>query len=355
MNERETRLFTAIAYYTALGVLAYFCVRFLVPWFLPFLLGAGLAALLHPSSLRLAKKLGLRERTASLVLMTGFYLLIVSAVLFFLAILLAQAYELLLKLPELYANNIGPLFDRVETWFYAFAERFFPEAVQLQTLTNAVSDAVSKTAVDGSTFLVTKLASMAAKLPHILLTSLFTVMISLITAAGYDTVSRFLCQVLPERAAGFLRKLQRFLRETLWQYVRAYTVLLAVTFVELALGLWLLDFSYVLPIAATIALVDLLPILGCGTVLVPWGLLLLAGGDLAGGGGLLLLYGVIAIVRSILEPRVVSGQLGLHPVATITAMYAGLQIGGLMGMLAAPMVLLAVLKLGSAEEKEQGR
>lgn len=350
MTEREQRLFFTILYYAALGAAAFFCLRYLLPWLLPFVLGAGLAALLHPFSLRMAKRLRWNEKTAALSVIIGFYLVVVGTAGLFLAILLAQGYELLLRLPELYAQTISPMLARAGTGFNETARRFL-HGPGPAALSEAVSGAAKQAFVDGSAFLVAKLASMAAKLPHFLLTMLFTVIISLLTASGYDTMSAFIRQVIPPAAADFTRRFQRFLRETLWQYLRAYTILMAVTFLELSAGLWLLGFSYVLPVAATIALVDLLPILGCGTVLVPWGVFLLAGGDPAGGAGLLILYGVIALVRAILEPRVVGGHLGLHPVATITAMYAGLQIAGLAGMLTAPMAVLAVLKLGKSEEK----
>lgn len=353
MTEREQRLFSVILYYAALGAAAFFCVRYLLPWLLPFILGAGLAALLHPFSLRTAKRMHLQEKTASIFVIVGFYLVVVGTALTFIAILLAQGYELLLRLPELYAQAIEPMISRVQDGFYSTAQHFFPEASRVGTLAEAASGTLRQAAVDGSSFLVAKLAAMAARLPHLLLTLLFTVMISLLTAAGYDMMSNFIREVIPPSASVFTRRLQSFLRETLWQYVRAYTILMAVTFLELAVGLWLMDFSYVLPVAATIALVDLLPILGCGTVLVPWGLFLLAGGDPAGGAGLLILYGIIALVRAVLEPRIVGGHLGLHPVATITAMYAGLQIGGLAGMLIAPMAVLAILKLGSPEKSIQ--
>ena len=109
--------------------------------------------------------------------------------------------------------------------------------------------------------------------------------------------------------------LQEFLRETVWQYLRAYTIIMAITFVQLAIGLWLLRFDYVLPVAAVITLLDLLPLIGSGTV------------------------------RNIVEPKVVGAQIGLHPIATITAMYAGLQIAGVAGMFAAPVFILLARRL----------
>ncbi len=177
----------------------------------------------------------------------------------------------------------------------------------------------------------------------LLLAAVFTIVISMLTAANYHQVGRFLRSLMPR--SDRMDCLQEFLRETVWQYLRAYTIIMAITFVQLAIGLWLLRFDYVLPVAAVITLLDLLPLIGSGTVLVPWGIVLLAGGDAAGGAGLLLLFGIIAVVRNIVEPKVVGAQIGLHPIATITAMYAGLQIAGVAGMFAAPVFILLARRL----------
>ena len=108
-----------------------------------------------------------------------------------------------------------------------------------------------------------------------------------------------------------------------------------------------------LPVAAAIALLDILPLIGTGTILVPWGIVLIAGGDLVGGVGLILLFALIEVLRNILEPRIVGNQIGLHPIVTITAMYAGLKIAGFWGMLAAPVAVLLgrYLWTGAAPER----
>ncbi|HIX66444.1 MAG TPA: AI-2E family transporter [Candidatus Anaerotruncus excrementipullorum] len=330
-----------LLFYTAMGCALYLLVRYLCVWTLPFLLGAGIAVLMRPLGLRLARRLGLREGAAAILSILLFYLGAAGIAGIFLTILLAQAYELILQLPQLYAQRLAPLLQRLGDWFYGVASRFTPGAAPpSDTFYQSVADAIRQTAVDASSHLVGWCAGLAAKLPMLLLAILFTVMISLFTASSYRQVVQFLQGLVPaglrERAAG----MQRFFRETVWQMARAYTILLAVTFSLLAAGLWLLGFSYVLPIAVCITLLDILPLIGSGTILVPWALILFATGDGVGGSGLLCLFGIITVVRNVLEPRVVGKQIGLHPIATITAMYAGLQIAGVWGLLLGPVGVL---------------
>ncbi len=343
-SDEQWNTITAALYWAVIGGLCWFCIRYVFFWLLPFLFGAAIATLLRPAALRLSARTHLGEKASSALVLTFFYLAAAGALVLFFTILLAQLYELLARLPALYAECISPLFARFNEWFYGIAGRLFRDASGgLEQFSEAVASAVQQAAVDGSAHLVGWAAGLAAQLPMLLLAAVFTIVISMLTAANYHQVGRFLRSLMPR--SDRMDCLQEFLRETVWQYLRAYTIIMAITFVQLAIGLWLLRFDYVLPVAAVINLLDLLPLIGSGTVLVPWGIVLLAGGDAAGGAGLLLLFGIIAVVRNIVEPKVVGAQIGLHPIATITAMYAGLQIAGVAGMFAAPVFILLARRL----------
>ena len=361
MEPKQQRRLAAVIdllFYAAVGCALYLLVRYLCAWTLPFLLGAGIAVLMRPLALRLSRRLGLGERAASILSILLFYAATAGIAVVFLTILAAQAYELLLQLPELYAQNLAPLFQRLGDWFYGAFSRFSPDATPPPgSFYQSVSDAVRQAAVDASSHLVGWCAGFAAKLPMLLLAALFTVMISLFTASSYRQVVKFLYGLIPEGFQERFEGMQRFFRETVWQLARAYTIILAATFTQLAAGLWLLGFSYVLPIAVCITLLDILPLIGSGTILVPWALILFATGDAVGGGGLLCLFGIITVVRNILEPRVVGKQTGLNPIATITAMYAGLQIAGFWGLFLGPVAVLAARFFRESETghtKKQG-
>ena len=118
-----------------------------------------------------------------------------------------------------------------------------------------------------------------------------------------------------------------------------------VTFFELWLGFVLLDIPYKLGLAFGIAVFDLMPILGVGGILLPWGAIALIMGKFKIGIGVILLYIVICAVRHTLEPRIVGKQIGLHPLATLVAMIVGLNMAGLMGMMLLPISLVAIMKL----------
>ena len=114
---------------------------------------------------------------------------------------------------------------------------------------------------------------------------------------------------------------------------------MVITFGEFSLGLWLLRVDYYLIIGLAVAVLDILPVIGSGSILVPWGLWLLLGGRPTLGAGILLLYAVVTAIRTVLEPRVVGRRIGLSPLVTLISMYAGMKLGGMAGLILAPMAV----------------
>ena len=131
------------------------------------------------------------------------------------------------------------------------------------------------------------------------------------------------------------------LREALGGWLKAQGLLMLITFGELAAGFLLLRVELSLLLAGLVALVDALPVFGTGTVLLPWAVLALLGGDVRMSVGLLVLYSVISLVRSLLEPRLVGARVGLPSLAALVCMYVGFQALGVLGMLLAPLAVLA--------------
>ncbi len=112
------------------------------------------------------------------------------------------------------------------------------------------------------------------------------------------------------------------------------------TFLLLLAGLLILKIRYAVLLALVIALLDLLPVIGTGTLLLPLSVLFFAQGDAWRGVGLLLLYAIVLLVRQFAEPRLIGQHLGIHPLLSLLSMYAGMQWGGMAGMLLLPAALL---------------
>ena len=121
---------------------------------------------------------------------------------------------------------------------------------------------------------------------------------------------------------------------------KAYFTLMTLTFIELSLALLILNIDYAVTLALIISVIDLMPVLGVGTALIPWAVVELIIGNYALGIGLLISYVIILIVRQIVEPRIVGKHIGLHPLITLISMYAGLKIFGAVGLFLLPMLVM---------------
>ena len=189
--------------------------------------------------------------------------------------------------------------------------------------------------------LVVKTASV---LPQGFLFLFTTLLATYFASAGLPELRGALKQKLPAAWGPRLGAGRDQLKRVLGGWLKAQGLLMLITFGELAAGFLVLRVDLALLLAAVVALVDALPVFGTGTVLLPWAVFAFLGGDRWLALGLLILYGVITLVRNVLEPRLVGEKLGLHPLLALAAMYVGFQAFGVAGMILVP--LLAVLAKG---------
>lgn len=203
-----------------------------------------------------------------------------------------------------------------------------------------------------SAWLTSLAGSVLVSLPGGVFVTVIFLMAAFYLIVDFEKVSGYLSSLLPRKAIRRLGGLRRQLFTTTLSYLRAYLILLAVTFGELVTAFLLLGIRYAITLALLIALLDALPALGVGTVLLPWALVEFLMGDWKRGIWLCVVWAVVTLVRQLLEPRVVGAQLGLHPLAALCAVWVGFRILGVWGLLFAPV--LAILLRGVLEDW-QGR
>ncbi len=150
---------------------------------------------------------------------------------------------------------------------------------------------------------------------------------------------------LPEKWVKKLTTHLKALIKTLGCYLKAQVKLILISFIISLIGLTAfsiigLNINYPLMAALGIAIVDALPIFGSGTVMVPWAIILAFNGDVTLGIAILVLWIIMSVTRQIIEPKIVSGQIGIHPIFTLIAMYTGFKFLGFIGMFVGPIVLI---------------
>ncbi len=328
------------------GIVAvYLTGRFFLLPLLPFLLALLFAVLLEPAILWCCRRLDFQRKFAAAALTTlllfGGFLL----VFFLCGKLWEQGRGMIEGLPELLGRlpEATALLEQRYRGFY----RACPEEIRLWLDNTAQVLAAESLSLAGelSGALLGKVSVWMGKLPHLLL-FLFTTLLSVyFTTAAYPELLRFLRRQIPTAWQGRLRGVASCLRSTFWKWLKAEGILCVVTFLMLLLGFWYLRMEYALLLAVVIGVVDALPVLGAGLFLVPWALGHLLLGSVPRGVALLALYGMILLVRSILEPKLMAAQVGLPPLAALLAMYLGFSFFGVGGMLLLPVLLLFLKQL----------
>ncbi len=192
------------------------------------------------------------------------------------------------------------------------------------------------------------LMGIARLLPQIFLFIIISLVASFFMSRDRDKVSGFIYKQLPEEWKIKIRSIKEDLLAALLGFIKAQFVLTSVTFIELLIGYSIIGVKYAFSFAIITAFVDMLPILGTGTILLPAGAVYLILGNVPRAIGFVVLYIVILIVRQFLEPKVMGQNLGLHPLVTLISIYVGMQIFGIPGLFLGPIIVAIVRALQKA-------
>lgn len=193
-----------------------------------------------------------------------------------------------------------------------------------------------------SEWLLSGAARLLARVPDLILFVLTTLLSAYFFAVDQGLPIAFLRKHIPTQWISKGKALLHRLRSALKGYIRSQLYLSAVTFGLCAVGLLILGYPKAFLIALPIALIDALPVFGAGAILIPWGLLSFLRGETIIGIGFLLLYALAAITRTVLEPRFLGKQMGLHPLLTLISLYGGYRLFGLWGMILLPIGVMSV-------------
>ena len=197
---------------------------------------------------------------------------------------------------------------------------------------------------------ITGVLSTATRIPSMIISIVVTIVLACFITADYDLITRFVYCQFPKEKRKDLTRPKQLLKMNLGKMAKAYALIMVVTFTEVFIGLTILKMiglfssSYIAVIAVVTAIVDIIPVLGTGTIVLPWAAYSFITGNIGMGIGLLVLYAVVTVIRQIVEPKLVSNQLGLPPFVTLIAMYLGLKIIGVLGVFILP-ILAIMLKL----------
>ncbi len=332
--QKQRDFLTRFAYWAIIAVGVYLGFEYLLPISIPILLGILIARLVVWAS----RKLHCPNKPVRLFLT----LLIYGILALLVTLLTAQTVSLITGLihwlPRLYENKLQPFVILISDWFTYTVQMLDPALLNtLETLLDGLLSALKNMISSLSGAAVNLVSNLATGIPNFVI-SLLTMIFSTVFVVGdYERISDFAAKNIPDNIKKVLDNIRIYLTDTLFVVIRSYVLIMLLTFGELSILFSLFGIEHAVLKAAVIALLDILPILGTGGVMIPWAVTSLVLGYTKLGLELFLIYGIVTVVRNYVEPRIVGTQLGLHPIITLVSMFVGVRLFGLLGLFGLPV------------------
>lgn len=211
-----------------------------------------------------------------------------------------------------------------------------------------------KSVTSGLTTGVSGIYGVVKNIPSALIGIVIGIVAWILFTKDYAYIVNFIKLQLPEGKKNILSEIKQIFSKTVLKMIRAYSLIMFITFCELFLGLSILSWvgaiqsGYIVIIAIAIAIFDILPVAGSGGILIPWALISLVMGNIKGAIGLMIVYAIITVIRQYIEPKIVGSSLGVHPLVTLAGLYFGLKLFGFMGMFIVPLGVMTLKAFNDA-------
>ena len=315
----------------------------LAVFYMPFLIAFILSLVIEPIIKLIMKKTKLKRKTSAIIVFGLAFAIIIGLIVWGTTTIITEASKLL--------ENLNIYFDKA----VEFVENIISK-IDITKL-NIPEDVISTIQTSAMEFV-----EVIINFVKQWLTSILSFLTSIPTIGIYTAITflalYFICvdriymldqleHHFPQQWVRTLGTHLRKLVKTLGGYLKAELILVLISFIISLIGLYIfnivgLNVPYPLIAALLIGFIDLLPIFGSGFVMLPWAIISAFTGDITLGVSILILWAIMSIVRQFVEPKIVSGQIGIHPIFTLIAMYTGYKFIGILGMVIGPIVLIII-------------
>ena len=342
--------------YVAIFVgLYYFTINYAFGYIFPFVFAAALSVFLQRPIKAITKKLHIKAHSAvSIILVLLIVILLLGTAA---GLLFALGSELKEFFTYMFSSisSLADLVDEGERLAMDLLSRF-PKGVG-DALGGYVTDFFDKIANKSMGIDMSVLSApisgawhVVKGIPSLFLTFLVTVVSCVFMTSDYEVIKKMILDFCRAENREKIVNAKRTITKGVSKLFKAYATLMLITFTEMFIGLSFMKLigvykgGYIAIIAFVTCIVDIIPVLGTGTVLIPWTVYSFITGNVGLGIGLIVLYAVITVLRQVIEPKLVANQVGLPAIVTIAAMFIGARVFGAFGIILLPLTVI-ILKL----------
>lgn len=341
-TEAKRKFLIDIAFFIVIVAIIYILFKFLSVYLLPFVIGIAVSFIVQKPVKAINKKTHIPKGPITVFFVIFTYFAIVAIITLICFLLYQWLASIVKLLPSIIPTITGVLSD----FNSSLSDKLTSTPDELVNFINNLPT----TLIGNLTNFITKILSSIAKnaatgMPKLLISVIITVVASCYIASGYDSIIKFAYRHTPKKVWSTIIDVKEIFSKNLIKMLKGYLLLMIITFVELSIGLILIGQGNGIMLAAIICVIDILPVLGTGAILIPWALISLITGNIWKAIGLLVLYVFITIMRNFLEPKIIGDQVGMHPLLTLLSMFCGLKLIGFAGMFICPLILIIITTL----------
>lgn len=333
----KRRFLVGAAFYAAVILISYFLLKALAGALFPFAAALLLTVFLQGIIRKLSAKIGIKKKITSVALI----ILIYAVSLFLSGLAVYVLYKQLISLADRLPHYFGIIGNAVDN-FTEYAEKMSSKLSANGAFESIRGSASKEIASKASEFVTDAAASFISGVPFFFLSLIVMIIANTYLAKDYDDIVKFFTSCMPKDSVKKLVRSKDVIKDDLGGMIKGYAILALITFSELFAGFLLLGIDHAFLIAALTAVVDVLPVLGTGTVLVPWAIIKIVTGSALPGIWLIVLYVIITVVRNFIEPKVIGKAAGIHPLIMLAAVFFGLKLFGAAGIILLPAYLIVL-------------
>ena len=326
--------------------------KYILPVLFPFIIACLIAVILNKPINYISNKTHIKRKAVSLFAVLFFYVVAGGILVWIFTLGVHGVIHIFSFLPDIFETLIIPVIHQT----LEKAEQIFtnvnPSIINMvESDAFALLETFRSWIIQFSETILSSVTEIVSQVPSFFMKTVITIIVTFFITMDFQNMADYVTRQIPKTKLTLLDEIKTFLFRTLPKFIVNYGLILFMTFMELFIGLKILKVPYAGIIAFVIAILDILPVLGTGGVLIPWSIVSLILGDFITAAGIIILYIVITVIRNIVEPRLIGKQMGLHPVVTLAAMLVGLNLFGIVGLFGFP-ILFSFLKNHSVKKKE---
>lgn len=317
----------------------------LLSLFMPFVLALIMAWLFNPAIRYLQKKFGIKRGPLSLIFILLAFALVGGIMAGFVYTLVGQVMSFLQNWQPIWSDTMGAvnsITQWLEDWLRPLPQGAYDQLVGvMDQLVEWLSDVVPNILTN----LAGRAGSFAMSIPSWAISLVIFLMATYFISSDYPHFRFVAANKLPSEVRAFCSQVRRVAMDAFGGYVKAELIVSGFIFLILLGGFLVMREPYALMLSILLGILDFIPIVGSGTVMVPWCVIDIALGNYTHALGLAITWGIIAVFRRVAEPKVVGDQTGLSPIASLICIYVGMRLAGVAGMILGPILCLVVVNI----------